>query len=121
MVLGRNRLRREVATIEKMVALYCEEHHADEPRRPCLRCQRLLTYARQRLNKCPYGTKKPTCAKCPVHCYKRAERRQIRQIMRYAGPRMIARSPYLAFMHLLDKLRTVEHPMEARRRRHRDG
>jgi hypothetical protein len=117
MGLGRSRLRREAVTIEKMVAIYCAEHHAGEPRRPCLRCQRLLTYARQRLKKCPYGARKPACAKCPIHCYKRAERQQIRQVMRYAGPRMMTHSPYLAFMHLVDKLRTVEHPMEVRRKR----
>lgn len=115
MELRRSRLRREFVTIEKMVSIYCMDHHAGEPRCPCLRCQRLLTYARRRLNKCPYGPKKPTCANCPIHCYKRAERRQIRAVMRYAGPRMITRSPYLALMHLLDKLRTVEHPMAARR------
>jgi hypothetical protein len=37
--------------------------------------------------------------------------------MRYAGPRMTFRHPWLAVMHLLDKLRRVEHPMETRRRR----
>ena len=37
--------------------------------------------------------------------------------MRYAGPRMIWRHPWLSLLHLLDKFRQVEHPMEIRRRR----
>ena len=64
----------------------------------------------------PYGEGKPTCAKCPIHCYKRVQREQAREIMRYAGPRMTYRHPWLALTHLLDKLRKVEHPMEARRK-----
>jgi hypothetical protein len=51
-----------------------------------------------------------------VHCYKRRQREQARTIMRYSGPRMMRRHPWLALMHVLDKLRRVEHPMEARRR-----
>jgi hypothetical protein len=37
--------------------------------------------------------------------------------MRYAGPRMALRHPWLSLLHVLDKLRHVEHPMEARRRK----
>jgi hypothetical protein len=37
--------------------------------------------------------------------------------MRYAGPRMMARHPYLALMHLIDGRRKVKHPMELRRPR----
>jgi Nitrous oxide-stimulated promoter len=36
--------------------------------------------------------------------------------MRYAGPRMTLRHPWLSLTHLTDKLRRVEHPMETRRR-----
>jgi hypothetical protein len=117
MAIRPDRLRRESLTIGTMITRYCADHHAGEPRRPCLRCQRLLTYARRRLEKCPYGARKPACASCPIHCYKRAERRQIREVMRYAGPRMLLRNPYLALMHLFDTRRRVEHPMAARRRR----
>mgnify|MGYP001231039661 CR=1 FL=1 len=83
---------------------------------PCGACREFLDYAEQRLEKCPYGEDKPTCAKCPIHCYKRAQREQAKEIMRYAGPRMTYRHPWLALTHLLDKLRKVEHPMETRRK-----
>jgi hypothetical protein len=37
--------------------------------------------------------------------------------MRYAGPRMTLSHPWLSLMHLVDKIRKVEHPMEMRRRK----
>ena len=32
---------------------------------------------------------------------------QVREVMRYAGPRMPLRYPWLALLHLLDKLRAA--------------
>jgi len=45
---------------------------------------------------------KPTCAKCPVHCYQRDRREQARVMMRYAGPRMLWEHPVLSLRHWLD-------------------
>ena len=113
------RLRREYRTMECMVEIWCADHHgsATAGAGVCVECRAFLDYAARRLEKCPYGEAKPTCAKCPIHCYKRAQREQAREIMRYAGPRMTLRHPWLALMHLVDKLRKVDHPMEARRRK----
>lgn len=113
------RLRREYRTIASMLRIWCRDHHGAQARAGdlCGECTELLAYAGQRLAKCPYGEDKPTCAKCPVHCYKRAQREQVREVMRYAGPRMLWRHPVQAMLHILDKLRRVEHPMTARRRR----
>jgi hypothetical protein len=117
MPLTTPRLQREHLTMQRMVEIYCRDHHGGAGLGgPCEDCRRFLDYAEQRLEKCPYGEDKPTCAKCPIHCYKRTQREQAKAIMRYAGPRMTFRHPWLAFTHLLDKLRRVEHPMEARRR-----
>lgn len=115
------RLRREYRTMECMVQIWCAGQHGGTSRAPCGDCRTFLDYAARRLEKCPYGEAKPTCAKCPIHCYKRAQREQARVIMRYAGPRMTFRHPWLSLMHLVDKLRKVEHPMEARRRKARRG
>jgi hypothetical protein len=101
--------------MEHMVEIYCAGHHGS--REPCEDCRAFLAYAEKRLEKCPYQEHKPTCAKCPVHCYKRRQRELAREIMRYAGPRMTWRHPWLSLMHLLDKLRKVEHPMALRRSR----
>jgi hypothetical protein len=116
MTLETRRLQREFRTLQGMVEIYCRAHHADAGREPCGECRDFLGCAEQRLEKCPYGEAKPTCAKCPIHCYKRAPREQARVIMRYSGPRMTLRHPWLSLTHLYDKLRRVEHPMEARRR-----
>lgn len=115
----RGRLKREHATLARMVAIHCADHHGPEDGKPCTACTGLLAYAERRLQKCPYGPAKPTCARCPIHCYKRAQREQVRAVMRYAGPRMTFRHPWLALLHLTDKLRRPEHPMEARRRKRR--
>jgi Nitrous oxide-stimulated promoter len=116
MPLATRRLQREFRTIECMVEIHCRDHHGAAADAPCAECRRFLAYAERRLEKCPYGEDKPTCARCPVHCYKPAQREQARSIMRHAGPRMTLRHPWLSALHLADKLRRVEHPMAARRR-----
>jgi hypothetical protein len=113
-----------------MVEDYCRGHHAAEraaDRRAaddatadggidaCPRCREFLAYADARLDHCPYGEDKPTCANCPIHCYKREPREFARTVMRYAGPRMLWRHPVLAVLHLVDGRRKVAHPMERRR------
>jgi hypothetical protein len=117
--LDRGRLQREWRTMQAMVGIYCDGHaHAREAGADlCADCRGFLAYAARRLEKCPYGRSKPTCAKCPVHCYKPQPRQLAREIMKYAGPRMTLRHPWLSLAHLADKLRRVEHPMDARRRR----
>ena len=95
---------RENRTVEAMVQLYCSAHHPHD-RTPCSECAELLAYARKRLKHCPFGAGKPTCARCPVHCYRPDMRRRVRAVMQYAGPRMLLRHPILALLHLLDDLR----------------
>ena len=70
----------------------------------CPQYQALLDYAHQRLERCRFGEDKPSCTRCPVHCYKPAMREQIRQVMRYSGPRMLLHNPVLAIRHLWDFL-----------------
>ena len=68
----------------------------------CEACSQLHDYAMCRLDRCPYGADKPICAACPIHCYRADRRQEIRAVMRYAGPRMLWRHPWLAVRHLLD-------------------
>jgi hypothetical protein len=111
------RLKREHQTLVCMTGLFCEDHHGKQPDGLCEKCIELMNYSATRLAKCPYGQAKPTCAKCPIHCYKKEERENVRQVMRYAGPRMPWRHPIEALIHVFDKLRRVVHPMELRRAR----
>lgn len=111
------RLRREQRTLNVMVHMYCAGNHrgagpgnSDAERKDvfCERCSRLLAYAEQRIDRCRFGDDKPTCARCTVHCFQTDMREQVREVMRYSGPRMTFRHPYLALRHLFDRRRTPD-------------
>lgn len=89
-----------------MIRLYCRARHGG--RELCTECRALAEYAGSRLDRCPFGEGKPTCVDCPVHCYAPAMRERIREVMRWAGPRMLWRHPVLAIRHLLDGRRRPE-------------
>jgi hypothetical protein len=97
------RLKREWRTMTAMVRIYCRGCHGCA--NPCPECRQLLDYAALRLERCRFGPEKPTCANCPVHCYQRARRDQVKAVMRYAGPRMLWRHPLLSLRHWLDGFR----------------
>jgi hypothetical protein len=111
----KKRLARERLTMSKMIGMYCSSHHDSTGVFLCSACQEFLDYAEARLQKCPYGEDKPTCANCPIHCYKPARRAQAAKIMRFAGPRMLLRHPLLAIAHQLDSFRKARHPRELTR------
>lgn len=94
------RIEREGNTVETMIAMYCRNNHGS--RGMCRDCLKLKYYAFKRLESCPFGEGKTTCAKCPVHCYKPQMSEQIRVVMRYAGPRMVYTHPFQAFRHIID-------------------
>jgi len=95
------RIHRERRTIEAMVQLYCRDHH-DTTDQLCGECSELMEYADKRLEKCPYQEDKPTCTKCPIHCYKPDRRAQVKAVMRYSGPRMMLKHPIFALRHWID-------------------
>jgi len=99
-----SRLKRERKTVRKMIALYCHAQHGNPRGHLCPDCQSLADYADQRILHCPFNPSKPTCANCPVHCYRSDQREQIRQVMRFSGPRMLIYHPRLALLHLIDGL-----------------
>ena len=100
------RLRRERRTFEAMLGIYCEAHdHHTPERRLCGGCAELADYAAARLRHCPYGDEKPTCASCPIHCYRPDRRERVKEVMRFSGPRMLLVHPVLALLHLRDERR----------------
>jgi len=105
-------LLRELRTIEVMTGIYCRGHHAAPA--PCAECRSLIDYAAKRLAVCPFGEEKPVCAKCQIHCYGPAMRERVREVMRYAGPRMTFSHPWLALFHVLDKRRVAPPKPRAR-------
>ena len=81
-----------------MVRMYCR--HKAGNRDLCSDCAEVLDYANNRLSLCRFGNNKPTCRKCPVHCYNKEMRERIRAIMRWSGPRMLLYHPVEAVRHL---------------------
>jgi len=101
------RIKREKKTILFMIKLYCRKlHHTSDGL--CSDCKSILDYAIKRLDRCPFQGKKTTCANCRVHCYNPSMKENIRQIMRYSGPKMIYYHPALALLHFFDGFR--KHP-----------
>ena len=112
--VGFNRRAREFKTIAAMLRMYCRTHHGSKDAPLCHDCIELHDYARRRLERCLFGEAKPTCVHCTVHCYKAVMRERVRQVMRWAGPRMLWRHPVLAVWHFIDGRRPA--PTVHRRR-----
>jgi len=87
------KIEKEKRTVEKLIRLYCEKKHRSSSEILCSECQSLLDYSDIRLEQCRYQEDKPTCRKCPVHCYSPTMRKEIRRVMRYSGPRLVLRAP----------------------------
>ena len=95
---------REGAVVTEMIAAFCRGKHGTERGQLCEECQALTKYAQLRIYKCPAMATKTFCSQCKIHCYKPVEREQIRQVMRYAGPRMMLSHPLMAAHHGIDTL-----------------
>ena len=92
-------LRNERQIVRGMIVLFCRLRHQSD--RLCEQCSELLEYGEERLAKCPFGDKKPTCRTCNIHCYVPEMRGRIAEVMRFSGPRMIFHHPLMAMRHLL--------------------
>ena len=103
MFLLKSRRERESVIVQTMIKMYCQKNHNSWDIL-CGECESLLKYAEKRLLSCMYGEIKPVCKHCPVHCYSPAMREQMRQVMKWAGPKMIIRNPVFAVMHIIDNL-----------------
>ena len=90
-----------------MIALYCRGHDhtprtaaaRNEPAL-CPACRALLDYACSRIEHCPRMEVKTFCSACPVHCYSRDMRAQIRAVMGWCGPRMLLHHPVMTLRHM---------------------
>ena len=88
------RIKEEQRVVEQMVCLYCKKKEGNNEL--CPGCQELLQYATARLERCKFGENKPTCKKCPIHCYRPQMKERMREVMRWAGPKgLIGRGPMM--------------------------
>jgi hypothetical protein len=100
------KLSQERDTLQAMISLYCRGQHNTQ--QLCEECSDLWDYAEERLDKCPFGVEKPTCQNCTVHCYKPEMRQRVKEVMRYAGPRMIWHHPVMAIRHLINNKKSTQ-------------
>lgn len=53
----------------------------------------------------PLLARASSCSQCRAHCYAPAQRQAIKDVMRYAGPRMLLSHPVMTVCHGIDTLR----------------
>ena len=102
MPMNNTRIEEEKTVVEQMIRLYCRKREGNA--QLCPTCLELLDYAHRRLDRCRYGEDKPTCKKCPIHCYKPEMKERIRMVMRWSGPRMMLYHPLAAIGHLFREM-----------------
>ena len=103
-----HRIKREKKTLFAMFGIYCRgmSHIRHAGTLLCGECSELFDYSIAKIDRCPFSEDKPTCVKCTVHCYDGQRREHVRRIMRFSGPKMALRHPYLSLMHILDGIKT---------------
>lgn len=94
---------KEKKTVRFMIEIYCHKKHHTKGSNLCDECEKLADYAEKRVDHCPYMETKTFCSKCKTHCYKADMREQIRQVMRFSGPRMIFYCPKMVIKHKCKK------------------
>ena len=89
---------KEKRLVSLMIRIYCKGNHCKNGL--CEECAALEAYAHKRLDLCPFMETKTFCSKCKVHCYQNEMRLKIKEVMRYSGPRLLFRHPFLLFKHM---------------------
>lgn len=96
---SRGKIESEKRVVSEMIRLYSRKKLGQKELSEQMLA--LEQYAIRRLDCCKFGEAKKPCKNCPVHCYAPQMREQIREVMRWAGPRMIFYSPLAAIRHWL--------------------
>lgn len=120
------KIERQKIVVKQMIVLYCSKNHLPRLSKIqgdhhdcrmsmkvdngakldlCEDCGELLEYSHKRLDNCRYGDRKSSCQRCPTHCYSPKMRTRIRDVMRWAGPRMLIYAPKSSIEHLLGDLK----------------
>lgn len=103
MIVATRNQKKDIKLIGKFVEVYCVGKHGRAERsavvlpedlgtrKLCPECASFLQYAVTKRLKCPLEDEKPTCKHCRIHCYDRPRREKVREIMGYAGRRLMMR------------------------------
>ena len=94
---------KDIKLIGKFVEVFCAGKHHDVERNAfvlpadlgernlCHECANFMAYAATKRLKCPLEAEKPTCKHCRIHCYDKHRREKVREIMGYAGRKLMMR------------------------------
>lgn len=99
---------RDRATLEAIGSIYCRRHHRDivkDGTGLCASCREAVEATLERAQSCPNGHR-DNCQDCSVKCQRGEGQQRIREIMRYAAPRMLFRHPLMTFVYLRKRLRS---------------
>jgi hypothetical protein len=93
--------KKDIRLLGKFTEVYCSGRHGDATRAMvplpeglggrslCPECAAFLEYAVTKRIKCPLEAEKPTCKHCRIHCYDQPRREKVREIMGYAGRKLM--------------------------------
>jgi hypothetical protein len=81
---------KDLKVLSTFIGTYCRGKHQSPKGELCQSCTELLDYARLKRRKCPLDPK-PSCKHCTIHCYAKAQRAMIREVMAYSGRRLLLR------------------------------
>ncbi len=102
------KMKRDSEVLAEFINIYCMDLHKGLEMAPvvsggmvgrclesanfsyCEECRKLLLHAVSKRVLYPFDPK-PSCKKCPTHCYGPGYRDMIREVMRYSGMRLIKR------------------------------
>lgn len=87
----------EKELIAVMIKIYEDGNHED--------LSELKEYAFKRIDHCPRKQEKTFCSSCPIHCYQKVYRQQIRKVMKYSGKRIIFKHPIITIRHLINTIK----------------
>lgn len=93
----------EIEVVTLMIEIYCKKNHGTKTL--CENCEKLKEYSITRSNKCPHIENKTFCSSCKTHCYSPEMREQIKNVMKFSGPRMILYHPIVSIKHIIDTLK----------------
>lgn len=94
----------DILTLKALFPIYCRKYHNSKKTKLCDSCKAELEYAIHKTEICPDKDQGKTCSECKVHCFESEHRERIKEIMRFAGPRLIWSHPLLAIRYLSLKL-----------------
>ena len=96
----KNKRQEELETVSFMIEIFCRGKQGSDKGDLCEECKELMEYVKKRVQNCPMMEEKTFCSACKIHCYRGKERENIREVMRYSGPRMLFHHPIAALRHL---------------------